>query len=263
MYVWDAKGQFLPGWPTVTDAEISASPVVADLNGDGRLEIIIGSKDQKVYIWDVEGRLLPGWPKATGGSIAASPAVADLDGDGTLEVVVGSKDQQVYVWSFPRTGSVTPRIAWQNFHGDPAHSGTYGFRPPTIIATVAMPIRPTDTPVPVTSAPDVRIIAAYPGATPQISGGSQAPSSEILPVTQTPIIPREILAGYISDLVISDYQGIRSLLPGPRRPVRILRTLCIRSAMQLNPSPKRPGPQPCHIRHKFLCRPLAHVKSSN
>lgn len=207
VYVWDAKGQFLPGWPTVTDAEISASPVVADLNGDGRLEIIIGSKDQKVYIWDVEGRLLPGWPKATGGSIAASPAVADLDGDGTLEVVAGSKDQQVYVWSFPRTGSVTPRIAWQNFHGDPAHSGTYGFRPPTIIATVAMPVRPTDTPVPVTSAPDVRIIAAYPGATPQISGGSQAPTSEILPVTQTPIIPREILAGYISDLVISDYQG--------------------------------------------------------
>ena len=188
VYVWEANGHLLPGWPAVTDAEISASPAVADLDGDGRLEVIIGSKDHKVYIWDAEGRLFPGWPKATGGPISSSPAVGDLDGDGTLELVIGSKDQHVYVWTFPRTGAFPPQVVWQNFHGDPSHSGLYGVRP---------------------SAP--LVIPAQPGAPGQAPAITQRPPDQQqrapMPVIQPPVVPREILEGYIADLVISDYEG--------------------------------------------------------
>ncbi|WP_455198895.1 hypothetical protein, partial [Kaarinaea lacus] len=54
---------------------MSSSPSVGDLDGNGILDVIIGSKDNKIYVWDAEGRLLPGWPKNAAGSISSSPAI--------------------------------------------------------------------------------------------------------------------------------------------------------------------------------------------
>jgi len=73
---------FLEGFPVRTDPPpngsarayghghgIIASPVPADLDGDGLLEIVVGCTDQQVYVWrsvdrDGDGRAdrLPGWP---------------------------------------------------------------------------------------------------------------------------------------------------------------------------------------------------------
>ncbi len=72
---------------------------MADLNGDGRPEIVVGCDDDRVYCLDGRGKLLPGWPRPTGGDVYSSPAVADLDGDGRPEVVVGSDDGRVYAWT--------------------------------------------------------------------------------------------------------------------------------------------------------------------
>ncbi len=205
VYAWDAAGRLLPGWPTVTDAEISSSPAVADLNGDGVLEVIIGSKDSKVYVWDAEGRLLPGWPKNTTGSISSSPAIGDLDQDGTFELVIGSKDHKVYVWSFPRTGQSSPKAVWQNFHGNPSHTGVYGIRiEPTYMA------EPQYT-------PEMRVIDSHP-----VPPGSQGQDVS-LPSTRAPITPDEIKDGYVNDLIISDYDKTSVTLtwtapPGIRTP---------------------------------------------
>lgn len=189
VYAWDAGGQPLPGWPTVTDAEISSSPAVGDLDGDGRLDVIVGSKDSKIYVWDAEGRLLPGWPKNTGDAISSSPAIGDVDGDGTLELVIGSKDHHVYAWSFPRTGAFTPRIAWQNFHGDPSHTGLYGFQTIAVARTAEPQQRPS-----FPSQGEIIPVRPSEGQLPDLSTGPQQP-----------VIPREIKDGYVSDLVISDY----------------------------------------------------------
>jgi WD40 repeat protein/chitodextrinase len=216
VYVWDAKGRLLPGWPTVTDAEISASPVVADLDGDGNLEVIIGSKDNKIYIWDAEGRLFPGWPKNTADAISSSPAIGDVDRDGTLELVVGSKDNKVYAWSFPRTGTFVPSVVWQNFHGDPSHTGLYGFQPGGAPVVIAYPTKPQ------------QIIPAQPVPTNQ--------ASETRTVVQQPLIyrqpdqgliaPREIIDGYVSDLLISDYDDMYVTLTWTAPPgIRTAQTL--------------------------------------
>lgn len=78
---------------------IEASPAVADLDGDGRLEIAVGSWDGRMYIWDDVGEPLPGWPVQTGDQIISSAALVDLDGDGRLDIVVGSKDGHLYGWT--------------------------------------------------------------------------------------------------------------------------------------------------------------------
>lgn len=76
-----------------------ASPNVADLDGDGRAEIIIGNLlSNQVESYDAHGQMRPGWPQPVGGGVKASAAVADLDQDGDLEVIVGATDGKLYAW---------------------------------------------------------------------------------------------------------------------------------------------------------------------
>jgi len=90
------------GWPQQTTANIHSSPVTADLNGDGKKEIIVGSGfDGSIfnfYVFYSNGTIMKGWPKPLTGAIQGSPAVGDLDNDGDLEIVIGDNNGIVYAW---------------------------------------------------------------------------------------------------------------------------------------------------------------------
>ncbi|MCM8792560.1 MAG: FG-GAP-like repeat-containing protein [Candidatus Omnitrophica bacterium] len=86
------------GWPQKTEGMVISSPAIGDIDGDGRLEVVVGSYDKKVYAWRNDGTLVPGWPKETQGNIASSPALVNLDKTGNLEIVIGSNDGNVYAW---------------------------------------------------------------------------------------------------------------------------------------------------------------------
>ncbi|MEW6253069.1 MAG: FG-GAP-like repeat-containing protein [Planctomycetota bacterium] len=81
----------LPGWPvtigTVFNFKPTRGAVLADLNRDNRLEIIVASTEGRVYAWDYLGNALPGFPAQTGNMAQYAPAVGDIDGDGWLEIV--------------------------------------------------------------------------------------------------------------------------------------------------------------------------------
>jgi len=71
---------------------VLAAPVLADLDADGKKEIIVGSTDMKLYAWKGDGTPMPGFPVAVGSEIRAPVAVTDtirpqivlLSGDGRL-----------------------------------------------------------------------------------------------------------------------------------------------------------------------------------
>ncbi|HYI11802.1 MAG TPA: S8 family serine peptidase [Thermoanaerobaculia bacterium] len=69
------------GWPTNVSGGSSKSPMVADLDGDGTKEIILG-----MAVFDKDGKPRPGWTAAAGFG-RSNPAVVDLEGDGPLEVI--------------------------------------------------------------------------------------------------------------------------------------------------------------------------------
>ncbi len=73
----------------------TASPVLADLDRDGRPELIAGFEDGSLHVVDArDGTLV--WRFSIGREeIEASPAVADVDGDGDLEVVIAGHDRQL------------------------------------------------------------------------------------------------------------------------------------------------------------------------
>jgi Calx-beta domain/FG-GAP-like repeat/FG-GAP repeat len=74
------------------------NPVAADLDGDGRLEILFPSYDGKVHAYWLDKSEHGSWPYAvpatgSGGDtfrFASEPVVADLDGDGQAEVIFAS-----------------------------------------------------------------------------------------------------------------------------------------------------------------------------
>ncbi|MCB9463231.1 MAG: VCBS repeat-containing protein [Candidatus Eisenbacteria bacterium] len=79
------------GWPVSLPALPSGSPAVADLDGDGRQEIVLGLVDGSLYVFDADGTVRPGWPKQLGDPIRHGPRVADLDEDGRLEIIVATE----------------------------------------------------------------------------------------------------------------------------------------------------------------------------
>ncbi|MCC7374836.1 MAG: tandem-95 repeat protein [Verrucomicrobiales bacterium] len=87
-----------PVWTAFLGANLFGSPVVGDLNGDGREEVVIGGASRGqgqpggVFLVERDGKIRPGWPVATAESFHSSAALADLDGDGGLEIVIPSWD---------------------------------------------------------------------------------------------------------------------------------------------------------------------------
>jgi len=87
------------------------SAAVADLDGDGKPEIIV-PRGGLVVVWRADGTVL--WRYATGqGRIWSSPVVGDFVGDSKLEVAVAARDR---VFLLNAAGQVLPGfpVIWQD-----------------------------------------------------------------------------------------------------------------------------------------------------
>ena len=113
-----------------------SSPVIADVNGDGHLDVVTADLSGTVHVSDGRnGHELPGWPQRVqprAGSTAAvesSPTVADLDRNGHKEIIVGAGSlnvpgQQGGVVAFNANGSVRFRIETMTIAGENGVVGT-------------------------------------------------------------------------------------------------------------------------------------------
>jgi hypothetical protein len=116
VYLLSSSGQLL--WKRATGWIVRSSPLLVDIDGDGALEIVVGSDDKKVWAWRNNGDLVAGWPQITSAAVASSPIAGDVDNDSQLEIIVGSDDGFVYAWNADGTASV----GWPKEAGYPVKS---------------------------------------------------------------------------------------------------------------------------------------------
>lgn len=135
-----SDGSDIPGFPVYTRAHpvpivagngyatkavripheaVVASVAADDVDGDGRIELLMAGTDGGVYLIDDQGKPRRGFPVTTNPAfsgdatldvfndadpgIASAPTLADLDppgtpGHGTLEIIVGGMDGHLYAW---------------------------------------------------------------------------------------------------------------------------------------------------------------------
>jgi hypothetical protein len=122
--------QEIAGFPKCIDQVITGGPVVGDIDGDGKPEIVHGTgtyytnppRAQKIYAYHADGTTVAGWPVAIVGQSDKTPALADLDGDGVLDVVVtadnSSPSTAYHLFAFRGNGTaVFPMQTVLDFNG--------------------------------------------------------------------------------------------------------------------------------------------------
>ena len=79
----------LPGWPFQA-GEVSSTPTVGDINGDGGLDVAFATLSGVLfYVVDANANLLPNWPFPAART-GHTPSLVDVDGDGAVEFFLGA-----------------------------------------------------------------------------------------------------------------------------------------------------------------------------
>jgi hypothetical protein len=129
VYVWDGRGRLRHSFPRATSRAYArqrvpvpdtpyvrnrstgavAGAALADLEHNGKLDIVMGGWDGRVYAWRPSGRRVPGWPVKTDTpsssrhpagadtyardyKVCTTPTIVDIDGDKRPDVVVALQD---------------------------------------------------------------------------------------------------------------------------------------------------------------------------
>ncbi len=135
IYVLESDGSIMPGWPVWVGGRIYSSPVVADVDGDGKMEIAIGTTphleagqaSKVIRVFNRDGSELKSWGALQG--IHGSPSIGDIDGDGDIELAIASDDGVVHVLEL--NGQFNEQaVEWQTFQHDFQHRGVYPGKKP-------------------------------------------------------------------------------------------------------------------------------------
>ncbi|KAG4393430.1 hypothetical protein GLYMA_03G076900v4 [Glycine max] len=111
-YVLDHHGKVRQKFP-LEMAEIQGAVVAADVNDDGKIELVTADTHGNVAVWTPKGDLI--WEKHLKSLIPQGPTVGDVDGDGHTELVVPTLSGKIHVLD-GRDGSSIGRYPYQT-HG--------------------------------------------------------------------------------------------------------------------------------------------------
>ncbi len=128
IYALNDDGSEVPNWPIKIDEYLGKSvPSIADLNLDGKLEVIIGTSNS-VYAFSGNAGIMNGWPKALENlGNENTPVIADITSDNKMEIIVYG-DRIIYAlsdngsiisgWPKETSEKITSAVASGDLNGD-------------------------------------------------------------------------------------------------------------------------------------------------
>lgn len=131
MYVYQRTGAILAPfnaipYSSLTQYASESSPVVADINGDGLNDIVMGDELSQLTAISGTGAVLPGFPINIESEIKGTPGACDCDGDGMTELLVMSWGGKLHMWDYDFPFSPGGPPPWPQFHHDARHTGYFG-----------------------------------------------------------------------------------------------------------------------------------------
>ena len=96
--VYDAKGNIQPGWPRTlwypTQTYRGFYPSLGDIDGDGKLEIVIPAPNDSLYVFRADGSTESGYPVHMNTHDAGhnQALLVDVNGDGAADIILPAQD---------------------------------------------------------------------------------------------------------------------------------------------------------------------------
>ncbi|MFC2103651.1 FG-GAP-like repeat-containing protein, partial [Bacteroidota bacterium] len=107
IYAFEKDGSSVTGFP-ISHGYSTRTPVLADLDGNGSLEIIVNKRLYPLgegWVYKGDGTVYPGWPQPLVHVPASSAAVGDITGDAIPEIVMEAYTA-IYAWD--KDGNLLP-----------------------------------------------------------------------------------------------------------------------------------------------------------
>jgi len=131
VYVFNRNGAAVPPWsaasrfsPLISNAT-QAGAVVADINGDGANDVVVGDEDGLLAaLSGATGAMLPGFPITLAAEASGTAALCDCDGDGMSEIALVDFGGTVHVWDYDFPFSPAGPAPWPQFHQNVRRTGS-------------------------------------------------------------------------------------------------------------------------------------------
>jgi len=126
IYAFNRSGSLKSGFPVIinrtgTKGTICTIPTLCDLNGDGTVEILVGSDTGDIYAFDYTGTIIDGFPLTCGSKPVSSIYVIKNMVNGNLQLFVRSVSGYLFLWEFP-VQYESVKIPWGEYLHDSQHT---------------------------------------------------------------------------------------------------------------------------------------------
>jgi hypothetical protein len=124
------NGSLARTWTRCTDGPYQSSSAIGDVDGDGRMEVVIGggswagrADSYRIQAWHLDdGSDLAGFPLTTPSRLFGSPALGDLNGDNIEDIVITDMDGNVRAFTGTTASLWTTTVS---LPGDDPRDGTF------------------------------------------------------------------------------------------------------------------------------------------
>ncbi len=145
VYGLDHEGNELQeaGFPkTVMGDPYRCPPLIADIDGDGKKELIVAVGGEPIMAWEADGSVTPGFPLVdTALDYEVTPVIDDLDQDGDLEFMAVTDDYRFHVLDLAAS-TLAEHVDWGMARKDPQNSGWVKPAPRIDLAGAPSTIKP-------------------------------------------------------------------------------------------------------------------------
>jgi len=94
IYALNPDGSAVEGFPIDLGEKVKIGVALADFNGNGKDDIVVGTDDDHIHLFYDDGTEAPGFPFTTGDKVQGAPAVLDVDGEKII--LAGCNDNTFY-----------------------------------------------------------------------------------------------------------------------------------------------------------------------